>query len=121
MSLKIGDVIHSCWGYSMVLHDFYEIVGTTPKTVKVRALKKIDVGGTLDSLEVKPLLGHYDDRMNIYDKSPILQRKIHTTKKLGNWDTSPAKQYITLRSENQIAYLDDIYNPNEKYCENHMD
>ena len=41
-SLKVGDIFHCGWGYSMTLNDFYQVVEITKsrKSVKVRKLKK---------------------------------------------------------------------------------
>jgi hypothetical protein len=41
-TLKVGDIFHCGWGYSMTLNDFYQVVEITKsrKSVKVRKLKK---------------------------------------------------------------------------------
>lgn len=41
-SLKVGDIFHCGWGYSMTLNDFYQVVEITKsrKSVKVKKLKK---------------------------------------------------------------------------------
>lgn len=40
--IKIGDIFHCGWGYSMTLNDFYKVVGKSPsgKSIKVRKLAK---------------------------------------------------------------------------------
>lgn len=46
-TLKVGDVLHSQWGYSMVINDFYEVTKVSPsgKTVTIRPLRNITVSG----------------------------------------------------------------------------
>ena len=41
-TLKVGDIFHCGWGYSMTLNDFYQVVEITKsrKSVRVRKLKK---------------------------------------------------------------------------------
>ena len=41
-TLKVGDIFHCGWGYSMTLNDFYQVVEITKsrKSVKVRKLNK---------------------------------------------------------------------------------
>jgi len=43
--IGVGDVIHTSWGHSMTLHDFYRVEKVTPKTVVLQLLKKRVVGG----------------------------------------------------------------------------
>lgn len=41
-TLKIGDVLHSVYGYDMILNSYYEVVKVSPsgKTVQIRPLRK---------------------------------------------------------------------------------
>jgi hypothetical protein len=40
---RIGDILHTSWGYSMTLNSFYQVVGVTAKSVKVVQLESEDV------------------------------------------------------------------------------
>lgn len=41
-TLKVGDVLHSVYGYDMILNSYYEVVKVSPsgKTVQIRPLRK---------------------------------------------------------------------------------
>lgn len=50
-----GQILICSWGYSMILHDFVEVLKETPKTLLVRMLEKQTVGGDgYGRPEVKP-------------------------------------------------------------------
>lgn len=38
--IKVGDILAGTWGYSMVIPEFFEVIGKTAKTLKVRRLEK---------------------------------------------------------------------------------
>ena len=42
---SVGDIIHVPWGWSMILHEFYQVVEATPKPVVVRHIASNEVGG----------------------------------------------------------------------------
>tara|TARA_R110000851_G_scaffold35978_7_gene94262 strand:+ start:545 stop:862 length:318 start_codon:yes stop_codon:yes gene_type:complete len=44
-TLKVGDILHCGWGWSMTLNTFYQVVKVTPKTVVIGKLKQKDEGG----------------------------------------------------------------------------
>lgn len=58
--VNVGDVVVSCWGYSMTLYDFFEVMGKTAKSVKLRRLRKEWLGGDPSRMPVKPILQSYD-------------------------------------------------------------
>jgi len=42
---NVGDILHCGWGYSMILHKFYQVIKVTPKTIVVGKLEQKDEGG----------------------------------------------------------------------------
>lgn len=45
-SLKVGDILVSCWGYDACLYNFYEVVGLTKTMARLRELKTKIAGQT---------------------------------------------------------------------------
>lgn len=43
--IKVGDVFVDSWGYSMVLYDFYKVIGKTTASLKLQKLQKNRIGG----------------------------------------------------------------------------
>ena len=37
---KPGQILHTTWGYSMTLQDFYKVIDTTKSTMRLRKLEK---------------------------------------------------------------------------------
>jgi len=105
-NVKVGDVIHTSWGYSMTLHDFYRIEKLTPKTAVVQLMKKEVLGGGMGALLVKPT--DEVDRCHSFGEPQRV--------KIRGLDKKP---YVFIRGC-QLAYLEP-YDPNREYLENHMD
>ena len=49
-ALKIGDVLHYSWGYDQTNCDFFQVVGVTPKGVKIREIAGRQVPSAHDTL-----------------------------------------------------------------------
>jgi hypothetical protein len=43
--MKVGDILVSCWGYSMTLYDFFKVVKMTDKSATLVHLESTKVGG----------------------------------------------------------------------------
>ena len=68
---EVGDILHCGWGWSMTLNTFYQVVGTTSKTITIRLLKQKDEGGWPVG-ESTPLKGDFE---NDRDTSFPLQKR----------------------------------------------
>lgn len=42
---KVGDILSSTWGYSMVIVDYYQVVAVTAKMITVRKIASKNVDG----------------------------------------------------------------------------
>lgn len=101
-NLKVGDILVCCWGCTMMLFDFFQVVGKTTSCVKIRELAKNNTpsNGFL-RYDVTPI----KDRFT----SDVLLRR-------------PSKNgYIKGAYESQLMRLTDFYNENETYTEDHAD
>lgn len=101
MDLKKGDILAGCWGYSMTLWDFYEVVSSTPKTVNLLKLKNKIIGGTQESLEVQPDL----DSVSSYE-APFRVKN------------DPNQDRLFIRGKNILL---NRFDPDRLYVENHID
>ena len=99
--IKVGDIIVSQWGYSMILYDFFQVVSKTPKTLKIVELKKKSLNGDPANLQVQPIPNEF--------ASPVLSRRVS---KYGTLAGTLPSQTMDIRSK---------YNPNAQYFEDHMD
>ena len=64
--IRVGDVFHSHWGYSMSLNTYYKVVKRTAKTVTLRELQSKEVGtGFLQGVEYP--LDEFVDHSCVYD------------------------------------------------------
>lgn len=55
--LKVGDIMVSTWGATMILADFVEVVKILPKTLLVESLESKSVSGMIDGIDYKPEYG----------------------------------------------------------------
>lgn len=63
---KIGDIVTTCWGYSMAIVQFYEVTRVTACKVGLRELKQTEIYDGFLSGTTTPRLGEYIP----YDGSP---------------------------------------------------
>lgn len=40
---KVGDILHTSWGWGMTINTFYKVMKTTPKMVYIREMEKVVV------------------------------------------------------------------------------
>lgn len=69
-SPKVGDILSSDWGYEQTRYTFYQVVGVTAKSVKLRKIAKVYVtrsGGGYAT--VMPVPGNFVD-----DDKPMTKR-----------------------------------------------
>lgn len=59
--VKVGDFFYSSWGYDQTNIDFYEVVGLTPKGVKVRKAWKTVLHDLVSQEAVVPMVGMPED------------------------------------------------------------
>ena len=52
---KIGDVLYNSFGYDMTLNDFYKVIGTTPKSIKLQPIASEIISGGGYTGEEKPI------------------------------------------------------------------
>jgi len=101
---KIGDILHSSWGYDATWHDFYEVVRVTKTQVTVRKLrtKPSHEEGQRIRLEVLP-----DDHNQDGDT---------ITRKFKSFSSDPAvnRYYISI---NSYAMAVNDYDPARSYVE----
>jgi len=107
MWVKEGDIIHTSWGYNMVLHDFYRIEKITDKTCTVQLMKKETVAG--DSM--MPFVRPTDQPETMHSFGDPQRVKIRTNDR--------GKHYLWIRNC-QLAYLEP-WDQNRDYQENHLD
>lgn len=101
-NLKIGDILVCSWGYSMILYDFYQVVGKTAKSVQIRALKKTEKAGKgFLRVIVKPIKNTF--------ASDVLSRRVSSN------------NYIRGELSTQFMRIDNLYDPNICYEEDHAD
>jgi len=58
-TLKVGDVLYSSWGYDQTNIDFYEVVDTTDKSVKLWQMAQDTVETGMMSGHTTPVTGEY--------------------------------------------------------------
>lgn len=60
LGVKVGDIFYSSWGYDQTNIDFYEVVGLTGASVKIRPIDKQTVGNPYaPQVQVVPIPGAY--------------------------------------------------------------
>ena len=57
---KVGDILVSSWGYDQTNIDFYQVVGVTKASVKIREILKKRVGGSQTQDMMAPEPGQFD-------------------------------------------------------------
>jgi hypothetical protein len=99
--MKVGDILPCCWGATMTLYDFYEVVGWTEskKSVYLRELQKQTLGGQQWNMEVQPIKGAYT----------------------GETKLCRIKDNYVKISSFQLVNLTKVWDGKEVYYENHMD
>lgn len=101
-NLKVGDILVSCWGATMLLYDFFQVVGKTTATVKIRELAKNNTP---------------TDRFLQYDVTPIPNR--FTSDVLTR---RPNKHgYFKGAYQSQLMRASDKYDASKVYTEDHAD
>lgn len=109
--VKIGDILHCSWGATMRLHDFYQVVGFTDKSLKVRELRKTNRGGDCFRPYVWPIKDDF--------ASGILTKRIKTTQP-SKWNPNiQPEDYIKI-TPYQFCYLHP-FDETRDYQEDHMD
>ena len=60
-TLKVGDVLNTCWGYEQTNCEFYEVVGVRGSHVLIHRLASADAGGEAGAMSgrITPLRGEY--------------------------------------------------------------
>jgi len=56
---KKGDILYSSWGYDQTNIDFYQVIGVTKASVKVREIAKEFIGSEPGSDIVKPAINNF--------------------------------------------------------------
>jgi hypothetical protein len=87
---KVGDILYSSWGYDQTNVDFYEVVESLEKSVKLRKLqsKTVNVSMGSDSVSAKP--GRYaDNKVLLRRVSPSGSVKIDSVSRAYKWDGRP--------------------------------
>lgn len=59
LGVEVGSIFYSSWGYDQTNIDFYEVVGLTPQSVKVRMVRKNAEGGGVYGYKVTPRKGDF--------------------------------------------------------------
>lgn len=72
-TLKVGDILHSSWGYDQTNVDFYQVIEAREKTVLIRSIRKESVGATgMDCDRVKACPGDF-----VESQEPMLKKPGH--------------------------------------------
>jgi hypothetical protein len=70
--LKIGDIVYNSWGYDQTNIDFYEVVGSTEKTVKLRQLCQHIEETNFMAGNTTPQPGQYrNDEITVHHVQPM--------------------------------------------------
>lgn len=88
---KLGDILSCGWGYEQTRYDFYQVVGVTAKSVKIRQIAKtyVTVAG-----------GGYATVVPVKDS--FLPNEKTMTKRVSSWDS---KRYSVKVSDYSWAAL----------------
>jgi len=91
-SYEVGDILYSSWGYDQTNVDFYQIVATTGKSVKIREIGQKVVRSTVGADYVVAV-------PNDFQSSPMTKRirpgapiKISSFQRAYPWDGKPRYQ-----------------------------
>ena len=91
-TFKVGDILYASWGYDQTNIDFFQVVGTTEKTVSVREIDSKTVGGSQGTDYVMPVPDHFT--------GPVISRRPNPQGSLAiksfiyaySWDGKPKHQ-----------------------------
>ena len=97
--VNVGDIYYGSFGYDMTLYDFYEVVGKTKSSLRLRELKKKRLNGQLDNLGVQPIPGEY----------------------AGETFLKRVDKFGCLRIDGTFVHLDRPWKSSDVLFENHMD
>ena len=73
----VGTILRSTWGYNMTINSFFQVVGTTAKGIKVRAINSAKSGGGQFGKE-SPIKDSFDPHCVITNgetRTIVLQKK----------------------------------------------
>lgn len=102
-NIKVGDIFYTSWGYDQTNIDWYQIVGVTPKGVKVSRLKSQKHGedGFMTGM-TSPAIGDFDkDEQNMLkrvkqvgwnEKEPKFGFLINNRYPAYPWDGKPKRE-----------------------------
>ena len=60
-TFKVNDIISYEWGYDQTNVYFYQVVGVTPKTIKLRRIRSATTENGFMSGSAKPLIDNFKD------------------------------------------------------------
>jgi hypothetical protein len=89
--LKVGDVLKASWGYDQTNVDFFEVVSTTEKTVKVRPVGKSVVRSDSAADYVVPVPGDFRGGA-ILCRPTTYGVKIDDVRRADRWSGKPSYQ-----------------------------
>lgn len=96
-NVEIGDVLVCQWGYSMILYDFYRVMGKTAKSIKIQKMQKIYCSHDPAHMGVVPNMAE--------SNCPVLTRRVSDS---GYVKGDNSSSYMSLGSKynGQVLYED---------------
>jgi hypothetical protein len=95
VKIEIGDIFRSSWGYGQTNVDFYQVVGLTPKSVKLRMIQsKVEQTGAMSGQALPIKDAFYDWRSEMRGTDGVMTKKVKAYRNNKN----QAEAYISISS-----------------------